>query len=171
MINFSINFPYKELNVIECAQELHMKNPLFMIRASDHGLFIPHKTKKNGMLNARTTQYIQNIIAFPNFSDKLHICCIEDNMPRYGWKLIKDHSNITMSNYLSLPSAYKHSNLYTRMQVVTPDGNIIYVDADCIIDMLLNYPGIINKDTLEIDDKLFYNHEDKTLKREKEFAW
>jgi hypothetical protein len=142
-----------------------MKNPLFMIRATEHGLFIPHKTKKNGMLNARITQNIQTIIAFPTFSDKLHLCCIEDNIPRYGWKIVKDYSNTTMSDYLCLPSAYKNSNLYPRMQVVTPDGNIIYVDADCIIEMLLNYPGMINKDTLEIDDKLFYNIDDKTLKK------
>ena len=169
MYKLNLNFPFKELNVKEYAVETHTRNPLFMVRASEHGLFIPHAVKKNGMLTSKTLQYITNILTFPHFGSNLDLACIEENIPRYGWKLIKDYTDITQSDYISLPHAYKYSNLYTRMQVRTPDDNIIYVEADCIIDLLLNCPGSINKDTLEIDCKLFYDADDKTLKQKKDF--
>ena len=46
MYKLNLNFPFKELNVKEYAVETHTRNPLFMVRASEHGLFIPHAVKK-----------------------------------------------------------------------------------------------------------------------------
>lgn len=156
---------WNELNIVEIANQNGINKPLFVFTNSEGDCTaMIGEVKKNGMLNIRTLNRLNNL-QFCDFQGTEIVAKIISNTPRFGWRIIKDNvsSCITQSCYIDLPHAFGNNNLYPRILVRTPENQKIYVTADSILDLLINYPGAVNPKTLEIDLAMYYDVASKDL--------